>query len=177
MAGLQKILLVEDNPQLQEIYSITLQSAGYEVTIAGNGPHALQQAIVFKPDLIFLDIMMPGMNGLEVLQALRDKPEYNAQKTKIVILTNLGHDDRVEDAWQKQADGYVVKAEIRPEELIDVIKSFEQAPVDPPPETTEVASNETIAPPSHPVSTTPPSFPNQVSSAPENPPASPPPVA
>lgn len=125
MAGLQKILLVEDNPQLQEIYTLTLTAAGYEVAVAGNGPHALQQSMIFKPDLIFLDIMMPGMNGLEVLQALRDKPEYGAQQTKIVLLTNLGHDDRVEDAWQRQADGYVIKAEIRPDELIDVIKSLE----------------------------------------------------
>lgn len=150
MAGLQKILLVEDNPQLQEIYSITLQSAGYEVAVAGNGPHALQQSIIFKPDLIFLDIMMPGMNGLEVLQALRDKPEYNAQNTKIVILTNLGHDDRVEDAWQKQADGYVVKAEIRPDELVDVIKSFNQPPVVEAPTESQAAPSSFPTPPAPP---------------------------
>lgn len=125
MAGLQKILLVEDNPQLQEIYTITLEAAGYDVKVAGNGAHALQQAIVFKPDLVFLDIMMPGMNGLEVLQAFRSRPEYNCQNAKIVLLTNLGHDERVEDAWQKQADGYVIKAEIIPDELIDVIHSLE----------------------------------------------------
>ncbi len=125
MAGLQKILLIEDNPQIQEIYSITLSSSNYQVEVAVNGESGLKKAAEFKPDLVFLDIMMPGMSGLEVLSELRKKPEYNCQDAKIVILTNLGHDDRVEEAWQDMADGYVVKSEIETNEIFEIIRSLE----------------------------------------------------
>lgn len=130
MAGSQKILLIEDNPQLQEIYSITLTSAGYDVSVAPTGNEALRLIPELKPDLIFLDIMMPGLNGLEVLNTLRNDPQYGAQQTKIVLLTNLGHDDRIEEAWEKHADGYAVKAELNPDDLIDIIKSFEAKPIE-----------------------------------------------
>lgn len=130
MAGLQKILLVEDNPQLQEIYSITLRSYGYDVTVIPTGNEALQRIAALQPDFIFLDIMMPGLNGLEVLATLRNDPQYGAQHTKIVLLTNLGHDERIEEAWEQYADGYAVKAELNPDELVDIIKSFEEASVE-----------------------------------------------
>lgn len=124
MDGLPKILIIEDNPQLREIYTIMLQTAGYTVETAPDGPHGLEQCMQFQPQIIFLDIMMPGMSGLEVLNILREKPEYNGREAKIVLLTNLGHDDRIEEAWQKKADGYVVKADINATDLIDVISSL-----------------------------------------------------
>lgn len=127
MAGLQKILLIEDNPQIQEIYSVTLKAQQYDVVVAEDGKSALEKAAEFKPDLVFLDIMMPGMSGLEVLSELREKPEYGCQDAKIVILTNLGHDERVDEAWQEMADGYVVKSEIKTNEIFDVIRSLESS--------------------------------------------------
>lgn len=101
-----------------------LQAAGYTVETASDGPRGLQQCMLFQPAIIFLDIMMPGMSGLEVLDILREKPEYKGQNAKIVLLTNLGHDDRIEEAWQKKADGYVVKADINATDLIEVINSL-----------------------------------------------------
>lgn len=127
MAGLPKILIIEDNPQLREIYTILLESSGYTVIAASDGPRGLEECRANQPDVIFLDIMMPGMSGLEVLDILRAKPEYNGQKAKIALLTNLGHDDRIEEAWRKKADGYVVKADINATDLIDVINSLMSA--------------------------------------------------
>lgn len=124
MAGLPKILIIEDNPQLREIYTIMLESSGYTVISASDGQIGLEQCMAHRPDVIFLDIMMPGMSGLEVLDILRAKPEYNGQTAKIALLTNLGHDDRIEEAWRKKADGYVVKADINATDLIDVINSL-----------------------------------------------------
>lgn len=126
MAGLRKILLVEDNPQIQEIYSVTLSTADYEVEVAEEGESALKKVVDFQPDLILLDIMLPGMSGLEILTKLRTDSQYGSEDTKIVILTNLGHDERVEDAWQNMADGYVVKSEIQTNDIFDVIKSLER---------------------------------------------------
>lgn len=127
MAGLRKILLVEDNPQIQEIYSVTLSTADYEVEVAEEGESALKKVVDFQPDLILLDIMLPGMSGLEILTKLRTDPQYGSEDTKIVILTNLGHDERVEDAWQNMADGYVVKSEIQTNDIFDVIQSLERS--------------------------------------------------
>lgn len=128
MAGLQKILIIEDNPQLREIYKTSLSSEGLVVETAYDGLNGLEKVISFEPDLIFLDIMMPGMSGLEVLEKLRTDPQYKCQKTKVVILTNLGQDDRIDEALRKQADGYAVKVEINTQDLLDIIHSFERPP-------------------------------------------------
>jgi CheY-like chemotaxis protein len=125
MAGLQKILLVEDNAQLIEIYQLFLQEHGFEVATAADGDEALVAAKDFAPDLIFLDVMMPKRDGFEVLKMLRHQPEYNCQKTKIVLLTNLGDASKVSPQVHKDMDGYVIKAEIVLSDLLDIIKSLE----------------------------------------------------
>lgn len=124
MAGLQKILLVEDNNQLVEIYHTILKLADYQVEIALDAKEALDKAKSFEPDLIFLDIMIPGKSGIEVLKILRSEPEYKCQKTKIVMLTNLSQDNQMDPAVDELSDGYVVKANIDAVDLVDVIQSF-----------------------------------------------------
>lgn len=125
MAGLQKILLVEDNTQLQGIYKMFLQDHGYTVTTASDGEEALLVAAQARPDLIFLDVMMPKKDGFEVLKLLRHKAEYHCTKTKIVLLTNLGDASKVSPQVHKDMDGYVIKAEIVLSDLLDIIKSLE----------------------------------------------------
>lgn len=124
MAGLRKILLVEDSAELRTMYKTFLQLNGYTVATAVDGEDGLSQARQFKPDLIFLDIMMPKKDGYEVLRILRHDPTYNCIKTKIVMLTNLG-DSKVPADTQRDMDGYVIKAEIVLSDLIEVIKSLE----------------------------------------------------
>jgi CheY-like chemotaxis protein len=134
MVGLQKILLVEDDPQISEIYSTVLRTQGYQIVVAANYDDALAQAKTFVPDLIFLDVMIPGKSGLDVMRALRSDPQYNCQQKKIVLLTNLGENQEVGEALAKnQVDGYVIKADISANDLDDIIKSFDNLPKPPPP--------------------------------------------
>lgn len=126
MAGLRKILLVEDNLELRNLYEIFLKQHGFEVAIASDGDEGLAKAKEYKPDLIFLDVMMPKKNGFEVLKLLRHNPEYGCAKTKIVILTNLGDSGKVSPDVRADMDGYVIKAEIELKSLLEIIKSFER---------------------------------------------------
>lgn len=124
MAGLRKILLVEDNMELRNLYELFLSEHGFEVATAVDGEDGLVKAKEFKPDLIFLDVMMPKIDGFQVLKKLRHDESYGATKTRIVLLTNLGDASKVSPSIRKDMDGYVVKAEIELSDLLDVIKSL-----------------------------------------------------
>lgn len=125
MAGLQKILLVEDNNELRELYQIFLIDNGYTVYVAVDGEDGLEKARALQPEFIFLDVMMPKHNGFEVLKILRHDPSYNCTKARIVMLTNLGSVTKVSEEVRRDMDGYVVKAEIQLVDLLDVIHSFD----------------------------------------------------
>ena len=125
MAGLQKILLVEDNPELRKMYETFLKLNGFSVSTAVDGEDGITVAREVEPDLIFLDIMMPKKDGFEVLKILRHDPAYNCTRSKIVMLTNLG-DSKVTAEQRKDMDGYVIKAEIVLKDLLEVIKSLDQ---------------------------------------------------
>lgn len=126
MAGLSKILLVEDNTEIIELYSRVLKQQ-YELEVAITVDEALTKAVAFKPDFIFLDIMLPGgKTGLDALMALRTNPEYGCTDVPIVMLTNLGLTEKTQKAWEEYADGYVVKAEIVPHQLPEIIEMFKK---------------------------------------------------
>jgi DNA-binding response OmpR family regulator len=126
VAGLRKILLVEDNIELRNLYEIFLKQHGYNVAIATDGEEGLTAAKDYRPDLIFLDIMMPKKSGLEVLKILRHDPNYYCTKARIIILTNLGDSARVDTDVRRDMDGYVIKAEIELTDLLEIIKSFDR---------------------------------------------------
>jgi len=128
VVGSQKILLVEDNVELRTIYEQYLRRRGYDIISAVDGEEGLELAKKLRPSLIFLDIMMPKVDGLKVLKMLRHDETYGCTKSKIVLLTNLGDASRVDPKVQKDMDGYVIKAEIELSDLIDIIKSFETDP-------------------------------------------------
>jgi CheY-like chemotaxis protein len=128
VVGSQKILLVEDNLELRTIYEQYLRRRGYDIVSAVDGEDGLRLAKELHPGLIFLDIMMPKIDGLKVLKLLRHDATYGCTKSKIVLLTNLGDASRVDPKVQKDMDGYVIKAEIELSDLIDIIKSFEDTP-------------------------------------------------
>jgi DNA-binding response OmpR family regulator len=124
VAGLRKILLVEDNLELRNLYNLFLKEHGFEVRTAIDGEDGLQVAKEFKPDLIFLDVMMPKIDGFQALKILRHNEKYGSTKTKIVLLTNLGDASKVSPSVRKDMDGYVVKAEVELTDLLDIIASL-----------------------------------------------------
>ena len=117
----KNILLVDDDPLIIRMYQNRLSNDGYTVRTASNGEEALIQVIKEKPDLILLDIMMPKMNGVETLKAL--KREEKTKDIPVIILTNLGDNpEDIESAKKLGALDYLVKADTTPKKLSQQVK-------------------------------------------------------
>jgi len=120
----RKVLCIEDEHFISELYSRALTKAGYEVETIADGEKALAAAQTNKYDIILLDLMLPNLSGIEILRALRDPALVPPIRAKIVITTNLEQREDVRADIEKQADGYLVKAEITPHELVDFLNSI-----------------------------------------------------
>lgn len=118
----KKILLVEDEVFIRDIYERTLIKAGAKVCVASNGKEGVDQAKKELPDLILLDILMPSVNGLEALAKLKADPK--TQNIPVVLLTNLGQSGTIKDAFKKGASGYLMKMKMTPYDMVDNIKKF-----------------------------------------------------
>jgi len=114
-----KILLVEDDEFLASMYRSKLEIENYEVLMALNGEAGLRMAEEKNPDLILLDIVMPKMNGFEVLKHL--KSDKDLKKIPVILLTNLGQKEDVEKGLKLGADEYLIKAHFLPSEVINKI--------------------------------------------------------
>lgn len=119
-APMKKILFVEDDDGLSEVYLTRLDAEGFEVKRVPNGEDALATALSFKPDLILLDAMMPQVNGFDVLDILRNTPE--TANIKIIMLTALSQDSDRQRAEQLGADDYLVKSQVVIADVIEKIK-------------------------------------------------------
>lgn len=115
-----KILIVEDDPLIVRLYEKAFTFEKYEVETALNGQEGLAKVKSGKPTLILLDIMMPKMNGLEVLENLKKDPK--TKSIPVVILTNLADQHDAEVALSKGAVKYIVKSEHEPKEVVDIVK-------------------------------------------------------
>jgi CheY-like chemotaxis protein len=120
----KRILCVEDEHFISELYVRALTKAGYEVTVEVDGQQGLQLAQTDQFDIILLDLMIPTITGIEVLRHLRNPQETPKLSAKVIITTNLDQRDEVRAAIEAQADGYLVKAEITPRELVEFIQSI-----------------------------------------------------
>lgn len=107
MSLVKKILIADDEPDILEILQFNLQSEGYLVFTARNGHEAIEQAKLQQPDLIILDVMMPGMNGIEACNALRKHPEFS--KTLIIFLSALSDENTEVKGLETGADDYLTK--------------------------------------------------------------------
>ena len=118
---MQKVLLVDDEPDILELLRYNLEREGYAVQTALNGKEAIKAAKSGHPDLIVLDIMMPGMDGVEVCMQLRQIPEF--QNTLIIFLTARGEDYSQIAGFEAGADDYITKP-VRPKVFVTKIKAL-----------------------------------------------------
>jgi DNA-binding response OmpR family regulator len=116
-----KILCVEDEHFISELYARALRRAGYDVTTLLSGEDGLTAAKKNEYDIIMLDLMIPGITGFEVLRKLR--AEVPDLKAKILITTNLDQEDESRGEIERMADGYLIKAEFTPRQLVEIINS------------------------------------------------------
>jgi DNA-binding response OmpR family regulator len=118
------ILCIEDEFFISELYARALNKAGYETTVSMNGDDGLQLAKTNTYDIILLDLMIPGKYGVDILRELRDTARTPHLKSKIIITTNLDVDEATRAELEKLADGYIVKADITPKELVGMLQTI-----------------------------------------------------
>lgn len=121
MVGSKTILFIEDDPFVVDMYQHVLTKAGYSVDTAFDGKAGLAKAQANTYDLLLVDIMIPEMTGIEVLEKLRQGDGKKLANTKVVILTNLAQDEESRRALEAQADGYLIKADITPNRLVELV--------------------------------------------------------
>lgn len=119
----KKILVVEDDNFIRDVYQDLIKEAGYDVTVAVDGEDGLTKAREGGYDLILLDVMMPKMNGLKVLEELKANPPKTANGS-IVLLTNLAQDPIINDALKNGAKAYLIKSDLNPDQLLEKIKVY-----------------------------------------------------
>lgn len=117
----KKVLCIEDERFISELYVRALTRAGYEVKVEVDGQKGLTLAQTDQFDIILLDLMIPSITGIEVLRRLRDPNQTPHLHGKIIITTNLEQREDIRADIEKQADGYIVKAEITPRELVEFL--------------------------------------------------------
>lgn len=116
---MSKIMIVEDDLSLREIYNIRLTAEGYNVVLAGDGEEALSVAVRERPDLVLSDVMMPKISGFDMLDILRSTPETHA--IKVVMMTALSSEDQRRRGEELGADRYLVKSQVGIEDVVNVI--------------------------------------------------------
>lgn len=114
-----KIMLVEDDNSLREIYSIRLTAEGYTIVSAGDGEEALATAVRERPDLIISDVMMPKISGFDMLDILRSTPE--TKDIKVIMMTALSSEDQRSRGENLGADRYLVKSQVGIEDVVNTV--------------------------------------------------------
>ena len=114
------ILIIEDDVFLSELMAKKLKDSGFKVVKAIDGQEGLEKAASLKPNLILLDLILPGMDGFEVLKRLKSNP--NTDSIPVIILSNLGQREDIERGFDLGAQDYLVKAQFTPDEIVERVK-------------------------------------------------------
>ncbi len=119
---MKKVIIVEDDPLMARIYARVFTYGGYDVKIAGDGEEGLTLIRENEPDVAILDVMMPKMNGLDLLAKI--KADIATAKTKVVMLTNLNNQEEIANAYRMGAAKYLVKSEQDPHKVLEEVNEI-----------------------------------------------------
>jgi len=119
-----KILMIEDDPFFSRLCGRALENEGFYVSLASDGELGLESVEKENPDLVLLDIMLPRMNGFEVLAGIRSNPDPKIANKPVIILSNLYAREEEEKSQKLRANGYLIKANTTSEELISKIREI-----------------------------------------------------
>ncbi len=118
----KKVLIVEDDKLLREMMFRKLEKEGYEVSAVMDGAVAFDKIKEFKPDIILLDLILPGSNGFEILEKVKREEEF--KETPVIVLSNLGQKSEIDKGMELGAIDYLVKAHFTPTEVAEKIKNL-----------------------------------------------------
>jgi DNA-binding response OmpR family regulator len=116
-----KIAIIEDDQAISQMYRLKFDAEGYEVETAANGKLGLELADAMRPDIILLDLMMPEMNGDEMLERMRGTDW--GKDIKVIILTNVGEQEAPESIKHLGVRRFIVKAEMTPRQVAEMVKN------------------------------------------------------
>lgn len=119
----KKILVIDDDLYMRELYEEVLKGAGYEVDTAIDGKYGIEKLKVGGFSLVLLDMMMPEVDGMGVLDDIVKNPP-EVKNGPIILLSNLGHEHVIGEALQKGASSYLIKADITPEQLLKAVEKY-----------------------------------------------------
>lgn len=119
-----KIALIEDDPDLQDMFNMKLKLEGYRAVCADNGADAIKLINKEKPDMILLDLLLPKMDGFEVLKSIRKSKDKKIRTTPVIVVTNLSSEEDVQEARKLGADEYLLKVRITPSIVIKKISKL-----------------------------------------------------
>jgi len=117
-----KIMIVEDDPMLVEIYEKKLQGAGFEIKVVTSGKAVKDEAILWQPDLILLDVVLPDMDGFEILEAV--KKEESIRNIPVYVFSNLGSKEDIDRATNLGAAGFLTKSNFTPSQLAEKVREL-----------------------------------------------------
>ena len=120
MAVKAKIAIVEDDVAIVQMYRMKFEDEGYQVATAGDGKAGLDLVKQFQPDILLLDLMMPEMDGTEMLEKLRQQPW--GKHLKVIILTNIGQSEASHKIRNMGVTDFIVKADMTPHQVADLVK-------------------------------------------------------
>ena len=117
-----KVAIIEDDPAIIQMYKLKFETEGYDVQTAGDGLEGLALIETFMPNAVLLDLMMPNMNGMEMLSKLRSMA--NGREVKVLVLTNMGDTETATKVYKMAADDYIVKAEMTPLQGVERVRNL-----------------------------------------------------